>query len=116
LTRWQPGEQALIIDAGGGTIDISTYKVLRNGPLQVEELYEPKCESDPSQLHVFSFKSSISGFVQGGELVTVRATEMVKGMPKHSTRRPMAQPATREVEGFEVQHLGRPGIIFPEVR
>ena len=40
LTRSQPGEQALIIDAGGGTIDISVYKVLRSGPLEVEELYE----------------------------------------------------------------------------
>jgi len=48
LTRSQPGEQVLIIDAGGGTIDISTYKVLSNRPLQVEELYEPKCESAPS--------------------------------------------------------------------
>ena len=49
LTHLQPGEQVLIIDAGGGTIDISTYKVLSNGPLQVEELYEPKCE--PYQSH-----------------------------------------------------------------
>ena len=48
LTRSQPGEQVLVIDAGGGTIDISTYKVLSNGPLQVEELYEPECKSDPS--------------------------------------------------------------------
>jgi len=46
LTRLQVGEQVLIIDAGGGTIDISTYKILNNGPLQVEELYEPKCELD----------------------------------------------------------------------
>ena len=45
LTRLQPGEQVLIIDAGGGTIDINTYKVLSNGPLHVEELYEPKCGS-----------------------------------------------------------------------
>ena len=44
LTRSQPGDHALIIDAGGGTIDISTYKVLSNNPLQVEELYEPQCE------------------------------------------------------------------------
>jgi len=50
----------LIIDAGGGTIDISTYKVLNNWPLQVEELYEPKC------------------LVQGGELVTARATALIK--------------------------------------
>jgi len=46
LIHLQIGEQVLIIDAGGGTIDISTYKVLNNRPLQVEELYEPKCESD----------------------------------------------------------------------
>jgi len=45
LTHSQVGEQVLIIDAGGGTIDISTYKILDNGPLKVEELYEPKCES-----------------------------------------------------------------------
>ena len=40
----QPNEQVLIIDAGGGTIDISTYKVLSDNPLQVEELYESQCE------------------------------------------------------------------------
>jgi len=44
LTRWQPGEEVLIIDAGGGTIDISTYTVLNHRPLQAEELHEPKCE------------------------------------------------------------------------
>ena len=43
LTRSQIGDQVLIVDAGGGTIDISTYKVLNNKPLQVEELYEPQC-------------------------------------------------------------------------
>jgi hypothetical protein len=48
FTRSQPGDQALIIDAGGGTIDISTYTVLNNGPLRVEELYEPECELDAS--------------------------------------------------------------------
>jgi hypothetical protein len=52
LIRSQPGEQVLIIDAGGGTIDISTYVVISNEPLQVEELYEPKCEPAPSQLRV----------------------------------------------------------------
>ena len=46
--RSQLGEQVLIIDAGGGTIDISTYTVLNNRPLRVEELYEPECKSDRS--------------------------------------------------------------------
>ena len=50
FTHLQRGEQALIIDAGGGTIDISTYKVLSNGPLRVEELHEPKCEPDSTRL------------------------------------------------------------------
>ena len=44
LTRSQAGEQILVVDAGGGTIDISTYTILDNLPLQVEELYEPDCE------------------------------------------------------------------------
>ena len=50
FTHLQRGEQALVIDAGGGTIDISTYKVLSNGPLRVEELHEPKCEPDSTRL------------------------------------------------------------------
>ena len=53
LTRSQPGEQVLIIDAGGGTIDLSTYTVLNSRPLQVEELYEPECESDKSQPQIY---------------------------------------------------------------
>ena len=68
-----------MINAGGGTVDISTYKVLSNGPLRVEELYEPKCESNPSQWQVFRSITFISGLVQGGELVTARATAMVQG-------------------------------------
>ena len=50
LTCSQPGEQVLIVDAGGGTIDISTYTVTNNKPLQVEELYEPECKLDTSWL------------------------------------------------------------------
>jgi hypothetical protein len=55
LTHSQRGEQVLIIDAGGGTIDISTYTVLNNRPLQVEELYEPQCELDRSRWQTFPF-------------------------------------------------------------
>jgi len=47
----------LIVDAGGGTIDISSYKILSNGPLQVEELYETKCESDLLQPQIFPSNS-----------------------------------------------------------
>ena len=40
----QPGTRAVIVDAGDGTIDISTYMILSNEPLQMEELHETKCE------------------------------------------------------------------------
>ena len=44
LTQQQLGDKVLVVDAGGGTIDISSYAVLDNGPLQVEELFQPKCQ------------------------------------------------------------------------
>ena len=53
LTNSQRGERALIINAGGGAIDISAYRVLGNRPLQVEELYEPKCELDQLRSQTF---------------------------------------------------------------
>jgi hypothetical protein len=43
LTRSQHRDKVLIVDAGGGTIDISSYVVIGDSPFQVEELFEPKC-------------------------------------------------------------------------
>jgi len=58
----------------------------------------------------------ISGLVQGGELVTVRATDTIKSMLKYLTHRPIAQPATRKVKALQIQHPSGLGIIFPKVR
>ena len=68
----------MIVDAGGGTIDISTYEVIDNWPLEVEELYESKCELGQQSWQNFHWTAFVPGLVQGGELVTVRATEMVR--------------------------------------
>ena len=57
MTHSQPDEQVLIIDAGGGTVDISTYTILNSEPLQVEELYEPKCESQSDRSRSRTFRS-----------------------------------------------------------
>jgi len=65
LTRSQPDEQVLIIDAGGGTIDISTYKVLSSGPLQVEELYQPECERINRNARFLPFDSSFYRLIPG---------------------------------------------------
>ena len=43
LTCRQHRDKVLIVDAGGGTIDISSYVVTEDSPLRVEELFEPKC-------------------------------------------------------------------------
>ena len=44
LTCQQRGDKVLIVDAGGGTIDISSYVVTEDEPLQVEELFQPECQ------------------------------------------------------------------------
>ena len=40
----QMDHKVIVIDAGGGTIDISSYTVRAKSPLKVEELYLPRCE------------------------------------------------------------------------
>ena len=40
----QADHKVLTIDAGGGTIDISSYTVRARSPLKVEELCLPKCK------------------------------------------------------------------------
>ena len=42
-THFKPEHTVLVIDAGGGTIDISSYTVTSTSPLEVEEFHEPKC-------------------------------------------------------------------------
>jgi hypothetical protein len=41
--RFKPGHKVVIIDAGGGTVDISSYTVNSTSPLEVEEFHEPTC-------------------------------------------------------------------------
>ena len=48
--------------------------------------------------------ASVLGLVQGGEFVTVRATEMVRGTFYNSTYRTITQPAARDVEGIKIFH------------
>lgn len=41
----QDDASVMIIDAGGGTVDISTYKFLTANPVSVEEIAPPDCQS-----------------------------------------------------------------------
>ena len=58
LTRQQHGDKLLVVDAGGGTIDISSYVVTDVGPLQVEELFQPQCQLAYLRLLVWSLRYS----------------------------------------------------------
>ena len=40
---FKPGNKVVVIDAGGGTVDISSYTVDSTLPLEVAEFEEPKC-------------------------------------------------------------------------
>lgn len=40
----QVGEHFILADAGGGTVDITTYQVTREFPLELKEAVVPDCK------------------------------------------------------------------------
>lgn len=42
----------MIIDAGGGTVDLSTYKFITAHPVSVEEIAAPACTSSDGALQI----------------------------------------------------------------
>ncbi|OJT02592.1 Heat shock 70 kDa protein 12B [Trametes pubescens] len=40
---WQDGQNVMIVDAGGGTVDISSYAFISTSPLNVEEIASADC-------------------------------------------------------------------------
>jgi len=64
----------------------------------------------------FRSTTFVLGLVQGGELVTARATALIKGPFRHSGLGPITQLAAREVEGLQVRYPRGSGNIFPEIR
>lgn len=50
LTASQDGARAMIVDAGGGTVDLSTYRFTDMSPISVEEIAPPGCKSSPSSV------------------------------------------------------------------
>lgn len=66
----------MIINVGGGSIDISSYNVNSTLPLEVEEFHEPKCEGPSSNLNIRTNREI--GSYQGGEVVTARFREWAK--------------------------------------
>ena len=112
----QPGEQVLIIDAGGGTIDISTYTVLNTGPLQVEELYQSECESDGLHSQMFSLKNFHFRFAPRWR---VRHCESKSHGPRCVLiflSQTGCSSTSRKIGAVEIQHARGPCLICPKVR
>ncbi|KAI1793722.1 hypothetical protein LXA43DRAFT_202911 [Ganoderma leucocontextum] len=57
----QEGESVIIVDAGGGTVDVSSYRFLSVSPVSVEEVTSPEC------------------VLQGSTRVNVRLREFLQG-------------------------------------
>ena len=104
----QYGDRVLIVDAGGGTIDISSYTVTDRAPLQAEELFQPECELTRSRSTVSPvIEISLQGLLQGGEFVTVRARDMVSGEIKdHPSAAPSTQPPPEKLKSSEFNTPG----------
>lgn len=71
----------MIIDAGGGTIDLSTYQFLSENPISMEEIAPAGCERICLSIHsVLSLRHFHSGILQGSTTVNVRAQEFLESM------------------------------------
>lgn len=76
----------MIVDCGGGTIDLSTYRVVDNQPVSVEETVVPDC----MLAKCFSLAPSSAlmtvrreGLIQGSTMVNRRAEALLRSASPH---------------------------------
>lgn len=75
----------MIVDAGGGTVDLSTYTFAEAKPIEIEEIAPPGCK--PSINRVLSLSDPLLGVLQGSVFVRDRASKYLKGT--YLTRHPL---------------------------
>ena len=76
----EDGEGVVLVDAGGGTIDISSYsRHVGEGTARFEEVAAPQC--DICFLNFFQISSFPVGRFHGSVFVTVRAQLFLEGVP-----------------------------------
>jgi hypothetical protein len=67
----------MIIDAGGGTVDISTYTFISDTPIKVKEIAIPACMCLHSLVQ-FNL-ATILGVFEGSVIVRQRAENHIRG-------------------------------------
>ena len=70
----------MVVDAGGGTVDISSYVINSTNPLGVEELAAPGCEYISLTHPHIAFLSISAGIMQGSTVVNMRAESFFRSM------------------------------------
>ena len=68
----------MIVDCGGGTIDLTTYKFVTANPILVEETTTPGCEESCSCVIPDKRTDSAIGILQGSTRVNARFYEFLR--------------------------------------
>ena len=79
------GSNVTVIDAGGGTVDISTYKFTGDSPVEIEEIVAPGCKCGLSSLASSPAECTVPpGIFEGSVMIRQRAEEYLRGSFHHS--------------------------------
>jgi hypothetical protein len=68
----------MIIDAGGGTVDISTYTFTSAMPIKVKEIAIPACKCRHS-IDILFILTTVLGVFEGSVIVRQRAENHIRG-------------------------------------
>jgi hypothetical protein len=69
----------MVIDAGGGTVDISSYTFTKTSPIEVQELAIPGCPYLSSAIAVIYKALRCTGIFEGSVIVRQRAEDYFRG-------------------------------------
>ena len=72
----------MVIDAGGGTVDFSTYTFTNSTPIVIKEIAEPGCKFSIHICYNMQLRRSWPGIYQGSVLVGGRASAYFKGVSR----------------------------------
>ena len=103
----------VIIDAGGGTIDLSMFS-METDPITCDEIAAAECKQLHRQADLSSH--SLSGRLQGSVFVTRRARLLLEGWSLTSSAPSVTNVETRKAHGLGACHPRRHSRVYARVR
>ncbi|TDL25780.1 hypothetical protein BD410DRAFT_813480 [Rickenella mellea] len=89
----EPGNAFIIADAGGGTLDISTYEICATMPLKIQELAPPDCRFAGSVFVNRSAQTMLQEKLQGSRYDTPSAMDFIIQEFDRTTKRLFSNPS-----------------------